>query len=124
MAAWADRAFFKKPMFREDLTALSLKLILKFKEEVEAEGGKFYVVYLPVGKDLQLMGHGLKPVHHALLEALDKEITVVHPEKEILRQIQLTDKRTYMPNHYSYLTSIIIARHMAEHLLEEKRKSP
>jgi hypothetical protein len=66
---------------------LTLSIIQNFRQDVEAQGGKFIIVRLPVYQDLSTFLKGEDFPYAGLLAEIEKDQPILYPERERLTQV-------------------------------------
>lgn len=94
-----------------ELGSLSLRIIRKFREEVEAEGARFVVVHLPRKVAVSAALAGQAPAYAELLDALKAEHAVIDPLPQMADAARSggIDSLYVDPWHYSGRGALIVA---------------
>lgn len=105
---------------------LTLSIIQNFRQDVEAQGGKFIIVRLPVYQDLSTFLKGEDFPYAGLLAEIEKDQPILYPERERLTQVLEMNLPSLdvlftreEGGHYTALTNEIIADVVAELILTQ-----
>ncbi|MFQ5647110.1 MAG: SGNH/GDSL hydrolase family protein [bacterium] len=101
---------------------ISLKIIRKFKQEVEAAGAHFMIVHLISDEFLGYLLKGEKLVYREMLKELDKHYQVIHPESDLLKAARNSSSASLFRGHYSPKGNRVVADSVARYILESRKK--
>ena len=104
---------------------VTLQILREFRDEVQKQGGQFYVVHLPKKSDLHRLATGRRLIYERLWSLIAKEHRTIDPlaalqtaaEKDGLEALYAAPKRA----HYSDAANRIIAKTIAEALRGERK---
>ena len=101
---------------------VTLAILREFRKEVQAQGGRFFVVHLPKKSDLQRLRSGRGLVYKRLWRLIEREHAAVDPQRQLLDAAKgkSLDVLFAAPKHahYSDRGNRIIAKAIAKRLLE------
>jgi hypothetical protein len=111
----------------EEPAQLTLSIIQNFKRDVEAEGGRFIIVRLPMRQDLSTFLDGKEFQYAELLARIEKDNQIIYPERQRLQQESdinipsidaLFTRKT--GGHYTALANEVIAHEVARFMLTQQ----
>lgn len=107
--------------FLEDSEAfqITVRIIQRFRDEVEASGSSFLIVHLPLRSDLALARSGRPMPQAALLAELDRRgITIADPTPELLELAEQQGlAELFQPKtHYGPTANRVVAEVLAPNL--------
>jgi hypothetical protein len=100
---------------------VTLRIIQQFSQEVQADGNRFLVVFLPQKDCLERMFGGNPLPYADLLAAIEKDHTVVHPEAPLLEALKSQPVENLIESHYTDKGNQLIADGVATWLLDNTR---
>ena len=114
--SWFRNYYKEHSTHSENPEKLSLKIIASFKKEVEAAGGKFYVVYLPAQQDEDMLKDKILP-HPNFFKRLEEMVPVIHPEARF--SLKAGDVRKFLRIHYTPKGNKIVADAIANFIIRK-----
>ena len=117
--SWFKSYHKEQRTYGEDLEGLSLKIITLFKEDVEAAGGKFYVVYLPDSGAVNLLKKN-KLSHAGFFKRLEGVAPVIHPEAQFLKEA--VDIKSLTRGHYRSKANKAVADAVANFIIQRNNQ--
>lgn len=104
----------------EEPALLTLRIIQEFKKDVELNGGRFLIVYLPIKGDLTNLLNGEELAYSELLEKIEEDNNVIHPENEFLERVESSSLDIFFMKggHYSSEGNKIIADRITKSIVE------
>jgi len=97
---------------------LTMKIIQEFKRDVEACGGKFVVVHLPIHNDLSILLSNKKLAYSELLDKIKEENVVIHPENELVEEARKSSLDTVIRGHYTVRGYEIVGDVVAKFIID------
>lgn len=100
---------------------LTLAIVQAFAKDVADHGARFLMVYLPQTNGLVAHYRDRKPGYTELLEELDAEFDVIHPESEMVMEGKTSSIEAFFQpgKHYSPKANKIVANLLAKYLIRE-----
>ena len=102
----------------ENLEKLSLRIIQSFKESVEAHGGVFYVVYLPLKENVRLLERNMV-LRPRFLKNLEEVSPIIHTETQLLAEAEAVGIDATIPLHYSPKANEIVGAVVTKFLVQK-----
>ena len=107
----------------EEPAMITKKIVEEFKRDVETNGMKFYVVYLPSEPFFQDILEGNKKHYHELLKEIEETAYTINPEQKLLIEAtQSTPKALFLISHYSPRANKIVADVIAASIIHQKEE--
>jgi len=115
-----DRYFYD---LNKEPAIVSLKIIRLFKDDVESNGAKFYVVHLPTKFGLKMLLHGKKLYYADFMDKLEDIGRFIHTEDAIAGEARKSTLYKVCPRHYSAPTNKIVADIISKLILKDNPPS-
>jgi hypothetical protein len=109
-----ERGLKKRRANKESPESLVLAIISKFREEVEAQGKEFCVLFLPDRKNLTFN-------NSAFLKKVESVARVVNPQHKLLEEDWKIGIKKLIPRHYSAKANEIVAGALTDYILKRKQ---
>lgn len=102
---------------REDKEALSLAIVSAFKADVESKGKKFFVLYLPLNKNLN-------STDNAFISEVSKITDMINTQHDLSEEADKSGLKTLIPGHYSANANKIAADVCAAGIIAKIKSTP
>jgi hypothetical protein len=114
-----ERSFYS---LSKEPAKLTLNILEKFKNDVENNNGRFYIVHLPKYSDLSVLLDNKELAYIELLKKIEQNNEVIHPEYKMLEEANSSSIDSLFVNHYSAKGNKIVADVIAKVIIEHKKE--